>query len=90
MAPPGSYSSATASRDRAGGLEVKIPQGVDNGSRIRVRPDESGSEEVYLVVSVRPDSRFERRGSDLYTKVNVPLVDAVLGGEVGRPPWLSR
>ena len=66
-------------------LEVKIPQGVDNGSRIRVRPDESGSEDVYLVVSVRPDSRFERRGSDLYTKVDVPLVDAVLGGEVKVP-----
>ena len=70
-------------------LEVKIPQGVDNGSRIRVRPDESGSEEVYLVVSVRPDTRFERRGNDLYTKVNVPLVDAVLGGEV-RAPTLAE
>ena len=66
-------------------LEVKIPQGVDNGSRIRVRPDKSGSEDVYLVVSVRPDPRFERRGSDLYTRVDVPLVDAVLGGEVKVP-----
>ena len=66
-------------------LEVKVPPGVDNGSRIRVRPDESGSEDVYLVVSVRPDSRFERRGSDLYTRVDVPLVDAVLGGEVKVP-----
>ncbi len=70
-------------------LEVKIPQGVDNGSRIRVRPEESGSEDVYLVVSVRPHSRFERRGSDLYTKVDVPLVDAVLGGEV-RVPTLAE
>ena len=66
-------------------LEVKIPPGVDNGSRIRVRTDDAGPEEVYLVVSVRPDSRFERRGSDLYAKVDVPLVDAALGGEVSVP-----
>ena len=70
-------------------LEVKIPPGVDNGSRIHVRPDESGSEDVYLVVSVRPDARFERRGNDLHTKVDVPLVDAVLGGEV-RVPTLAE
>ena len=37
------------------------------------------------MVSVRPDSRFERRGSDLYAKVDVPLVDAALGGEVSVP-----
>jgi DnaJ-class molecular chaperone len=64
-------------------LEVKIPPGVDNGSRIRVRPDGAGSEEeLYLVVSVRPRAQFERRGQDLYTSVDVPLLDAVLGGEV--------
>ena len=70
-------------------LEVKIPPGVDNGSKIRVRPEEPGSEELYLVVSVRPDTRFERRGNDLHTTVNVPLVDAVLGGEV-RVPTLAE
>ena len=70
-------------------LEVKIPPGVDNGSKIRVRPEEPGAEELYLVVSVRPDMRFERRGNDLHTTVNVPLVDAVLGGEV-RVPTLAE
>ncbi|MDA0987898.1 MAG: DnaJ domain-containing protein [Chloroflexi bacterium] len=64
-------------------LEVKIPAGVDNGSRIRVRSEGTSSgEDLYLVVSVLPHPRFERRGNDLYTKMNVPLVDAVLGGEV--------
>ena len=67
-------------------LEVKIPPGVDNGSRIRVRPEGASSEEeLYLVVSVRPHAQFERRGNNLYTKVDVPLVDAVLGGEVEVP-----
>lgn len=63
-------------------LEVKIPPGVDNGSRIRVQPESAIGDELYLVVSVRPHARFERRGNDLHTRVNVPLVDAVLGGEV--------
>ncbi|MBF8267487.1 MAG: hypothetical protein HW388_995 [Dehalococcoidia bacterium] len=64
-------------------LEVKIPPGVDSGSRVRVRADgTSPGEELYLVVSVTPDDRFERRGDDLYAAVEVPLVDAVLGGEV--------
>lgn len=66
-------------------LEVTIPAGADNGSRIRVRPDESGGDEVTLVVSVAPHPRFERRGADLHAKVDVPLLDAVLGGEVRVP-----
>ncbi|MFH1560119.1 MAG: DnaJ C-terminal domain-containing protein [Chloroflexota bacterium] len=72
-------------------LEVKIPPGVDNGSRIRVRPESASSgEELYLVVSVRPHASFERRGNDLHTKVNVPLVDAVLGGEVEVPTLTDK
>ena len=67
-------------------LEVKIPPGVDNGSRIRVRPDGvNADDEIYLVVSVRPHPSLERRGSDLYASVNVPVADAVLGGEVEVP-----
>ncbi|MDE2860677.1 MAG: J domain-containing protein [Chloroflexota bacterium] len=66
-------------------LEVTIPAGADNGSRIRVRPDEAGGDEVTLVVSVAHHPRFERRGADLHAKVDVPLLDAVLGGEVKVP-----
>ena len=71
------------SQEGARKFEVKIPAGVDNGSRIRVRPRKAGNgEDLYLVISVQPHTRFERRGTDLYSKVDVPLVDAVLGGEV--------
>lgn len=66
-------------------LEVTIPAGADSGSRIRVRPDELGGDEVNLVVSVAAHPRFERRGADLHAKVDVPLLDAVLGGEVKVP-----
>ena len=64
-------------------LEVKIPPGVDNGSRIRV-PGPSG-ENIILRVSVMPHSHFERRGNDLYTEISLPLYEAILGSEVEIP-----
>ena len=69
-------------------LEVKIPPGVDNGSRVRVTgqgiPGQAGGPagDLYLVISVRPDPRFERRGADLYHRLNAPLSVLLLGGEV--------
>ena len=67
-------------------LEVKIPPGVDNGSRVRVAGEGRASfngqrSDLYLVVSVRPHERFERKGDDLHTEVEVPLSVPVLGGE---------
>ncbi len=69
-------------------LEVRIPPGVKTGSRVRVagegRPGIGGGPpgDLYLLVTVLPHGRFERRGDDLYGEVEVPVVDAVLGGEV--------
>lgn len=69
-------------------LEVKIPPGVNNGSRIKVagkgEPGIGGgpSGDLYLVVSMKPHRTFQRRDSDLHVEVSVPLIDAVLGGEV--------
>jgi curved DNA-binding protein len=68
-------------------IEAKIPPGVDNGSRVRLAgqgiPGTSGgpSGDLYLIVSVRPDPRFERRDDDLYHRLNVPLTTLLLGGE---------
>ncbi len=70
-------------------LEVKIPPGARTGTRVRLRrviPLEDGSmADLYLVVNVAPDPRFEREGDDLYTEVPVDLYTAVLGGEVKVP-----
>jgi DnaJ-class molecular chaperone len=68
-------------------LEVKVPAGVTDGSRVRVggegRPGRDGRKgDLYLVISVRPHPRFTRQRDDLHTEVEVSLVDAVLGGEV--------
>jgi DnaJ-class molecular chaperone len=69
-------------------LEVRIPPGVKTGSRVRIagegRPGTGTGTagDLYLLVTVLPHGRFERRGDDLHGEVEVPVVDAVLGGEV--------
>ena len=64
-------------------FDVDIPAGVRDGLKIRIRP-RTGLE-VLIAVKIRPDSRFERRGDNLRARVPVPLLDAVLGGEVQVP-----
>ncbi len=70
-------------------LEVKIPAGVDEGSRIRIAGQGTqgtgGRGDLYLRVHVLPDPRFTREGTTLRTRVDVPLATAVLGGEVRVP-----
>ena len=70
-------------------LEVKIPAGVKDGSRIRIAgegvPGRAGGSkgDLYLVAKVLPHKLFERKGDDVYAEVSVPLATAILGGEVG-------
>ena len=69
-------------------VEVRIPAGVREGSRVKVRGEgEHGSKgqpdgDLYLVVRIAPHARFERRGQDLHTRVAIPIPTAVLGGDV--------
>ena len=67
-------------------LEVKIPAGVDEGSRIRIAGQggqgTAGRGDLYLRIHVQPDPRFTREGTTLRTTVEVPLATAMLGGEV--------
>ena len=67
-------------------LEVKIPPGVDNGSRVHIPAGNGGrAGDFYLSVSVLPHPRFERQGKDLYSEVPVPLTDLALGAEATVP-----
>jgi len=72
-------------------LEVKIPSGVKDGSRVRIAGKggvgyaRGASGDLYLVVSVKRHHLFERKGDNLYVEVPVPLTVAVLGGEVMVP-----
>lgn len=67
-------------------VDVRIPVGVGEGSRVRVAGEgEQGTGapagDLFLRVRVTPHPRFERKGRDLYARVGVPLTAAVLGGE---------
>lgn len=67
-------------------LEVKIPPGSKTGTKVRVADavttQEGQKGDLYLVLQVADDPRFERKGDDLYTDIPVDLYTAVLGGEV--------
>jgi curved DNA-binding protein len=62
-------------------LNVKIPPGVANGSKVRLRGAADGGD-VVINVRVKPDPRFERRGADLHTELPLTLAEAMLGAEV--------
>ena len=68
-------------------VDVRIPAGVTDGSRVRVagegEPGSGGAPggDLFLRVRLTPHPVFERKGRDLYVKVPVPVTTAVLGGE---------
>jgi curved DNA-binding protein len=72
-------------------VDVRIPAGVGDGSRVRVAGEgEHGtsgasSGDLYLRVRLQPHPVFERKGRDLYVKVPLPVTTAVLGGEAEVP-----
>ncbi|MDE2779795.1 MAG: J domain-containing protein [Chloroflexota bacterium] len=70
-------------------LEVKVPPGVDTGSRVHI-PAGGGDGDFYLSVTVIDHPRFERKGRDLYSEIDVPVEDLVLGAEVTVPTLTGR
>jgi curved DNA-binding protein len=61
--------------------QVRIPAGVRTGSKVRVAGAGPNGLDLYLIVDVKEDPRFERRGNDLHTTATVNVFTAVLGGE---------
>ena len=72
-------------------LEVKIPPGARDGTRIRMAGEggpgaaDGPAGDLYLRVKVSPDPQFERRGDDLHVTVPVDLYTLVLGGTTEVP-----
>jgi len=72
-------------------LNVHIPAGVDNGSRVRVagkgRPGSAGAPagDLYIRVKVRPHPLLERRGHDLHMDLPVTVGEALLGASIEVP-----
>ena len=61
--------------------QVRIPTGVRTGSKVRVAGAGPNGLDLYLIIDVKDDKRFERRGDDLHTTATVNVFTAILGGE---------
>lgn len=77
-------------------IDVKIPAGVETGSRLRISGEgEAGIKggprgDLYVLLYVKPHEIFAREGNDIYCEVPVSFVLASLGGEVEVPTLAGR
>jgi molecular chaperone DnaJ len=69
-------------------LEVKIPAGVETGSRLRISGEGEagtqggGSGDLFVVIHVKEHELFERQGANLYSAVPLTFAQAALGAEI--------
>jgi molecular chaperone DnaJ len=72
-------------------IELRIPPGVDTGTRLRVAgegepgPNGGPAGDLYVVLEVKEHPFFERRGADLYCTIPVSIAQATLGTELQVP-----
>jgi DnaJ-class molecular chaperone len=66
-------------------IDVKVPAGIEDGKKLRVPAEATGSSEVILRVRIAPHPYFRREGADVYLDVPISLAEAVLGGSVEVP-----
>lgn len=72
-------------------VKVRIPAGVEDGTTLRVTGGGEAGErgaspgDLYVVIVVREDSRFQREGADLLVMKAISIPLAVLGGDVEVP-----
>jgi molecular chaperone DnaJ len=72
-------------------LSINIPQGIENGTRIRLSGEgEAGARggppgDLYLFLSVRPHHIFDREGTELRLTVPIRMTTAALGGHIEVP-----
>ena len=72
-------------------IKVKIPAGVDSGSRLRIHGEGEAGErggkrgDLYILLYVKPSEIFERHDSDIYCEVPISFTTAVFGWEIEVP-----
>jgi molecular chaperone DnaJ len=72
-------------------IELRIPAGVDTGTRLRVTgegepgPNGGAPGDLYVVLEVKEHTFFERRGADLYCTIPISIAQATLGAELQVP-----
>jgi molecular chaperone DnaJ len=68
-------------------VSLNVPAGVEEGQKLRVRgegdagPNGGPSGDLYIFIKVKPDKRFRREGTEIFTDVEVGYIDAILGTE---------
>lgn len=88
---PCSSCGGTGRTRRTRNIKVKVPAGVDTGSRLRVAGEgEAGFRggppgDLYVVIRVKPHEIFERRGNDIILDTSISFVAAALGTEIEVP-----
>ena len=71
-------------------LEVKIPPGVDQGSRVHIASGGDDGGDFYLKVSVLEHPNFQREGRNLYAEIDLDVYDSVLGAEILAPTLTGK
>lgn len=72
-------------------IEIRIPAGAEEGTNLRVSGEgeagQKGGEQgdLYIVIHVKEDDTFERRGDDIFIEVEIPFTAAALGGTIEVP-----
>ena len=72
-------------------LQVQIPEGVEDGTRIRLAGEgEAGVHgappgDLYIFLAIKPHRLFQRDGANIYCKVPIPMTTAALGGHIEVP-----
>jgi molecular chaperone DnaJ len=83
------HSAGTVQRERT--LQVAIPPGVEDGTRIRLAGEgEAGvrggpAGDLYIFLSIKPHEFFQRDGADLFCRVPIAMTTAALGGQIEVP-----
>ena len=85
------HCSGTGMVQKTEKISVKIPPGVDNGSKIRLagkgEPGLMGGPngDIYIITKVRPHKFFERKGDNIYCIVPITVSEAALGAKITVP-----
>jgi curved DNA-binding protein len=68
-------------------IKIKIPEGIQTGQKLRIRGKgkayKGNRGDLILEIEVTPSTEWERKGNDLYKKVDVPLKTMLFGGKIG-------
>lgn len=68
-------------------IKIRVPEGIKTGQKLRIRGKgksfRGNRGDLILEVEVAPHPEWERRGDDLYKKIDVPLKTMIFGGKVG-------